>query len=160
MTPADHNKTIGILHLVYGGFSVAMMGVMVALFGSFFGLAGSAPSRGDEPPVFLLAIMMSFMFVVYVVLAVPSFIGGYGLLKRKKWAKVMAIVAAIVAAMSFPFGTALCVYTLWFLFGEKGRSLYDRPAYILPPPPPLWTSVPNRERQREYVPPSTPPDWR
>ncbi len=160
MTPADHNKTIGILHLVYGGFSVIIMVLMVAVFGSVFGFIGNSQPSGDEPPFFMIAIMMAFMFILYVVLAVPSFIGGYGLLKRKKWGKVMAIVAAIIAAMSFPFGSALCVYTLWFLFGDKGRSLYDKPAYALPPPPPLWTNLPNRERDREYVPPSTPPDWR
>src|SRR5438046_2651924 len=126
MTPADHNKVIGILHVVYGGFSVLMMIAMSAIFLGVFGLIAAEQPRGDAPPMFIVTIVIVFMFLAYVVFAVPSFLGGYGLLKQKRWAKVMTIVAAAIAAMSFPFGTALCVYTLWFLFGEKGRALYDK----------------------------------
>ena len=82
--------------------------------------------------------MVAFMFVVYVVMAVPSALAGIFLLKRKKSAKILGVIAAIIATMNFPFGTALCVYTLWFLFGEQGRALYDTPVSQTPPPPPVW----------------------
>ena len=160
MTPADHSKAIGILHLVYGGFSILMMFGMCALFLGVFGFMATGQPGGEAPPMFIVTIVMVFMFLFYIVLAVPSLLAGYGLLKQRKWAKVMAIVAAVVAAMSVPFGTALCVYTLWFLFGDKGRALYDNPAHALPPPPPLWVRASSRQPEPEHVRPSSPPDWR
>ena len=156
MAPANHNRVIGILHLVYGGLSVLMMIVMSAFFGVFGFMAAN---EKDALPMVFMVIVLAFMFVMYVILAVPSLLAGYALLKRKKWAKIVGIVAGIIAAMSFPFGTALCVYTLWFLFGEKGRELYEKAAYALPPPPPVWNNQASMEREHEYL-PSTPPDWR
>ena len=82
------------------------------------------------------------------------------MLKRKKWAKVAGIVAAIVDGLSFPFGSALCVYTLWFIFSEDGRRLYDKNLYALPPPSLRWGNVSATPRKVEYIPPASPPDWR
>ena len=157
MAPADHNKVVGILHLAYGGFSVLMMVLMGTMFVGMFAF-GTANDPNAPPGVFI-GIIVAFMFVMYVVLAVPSFLAGYALLKRRKTARVLGIIAAIVAAMSFPFGTALCVYTLWFLFGEQGKELYEKAAYSLPPAPPVFAAAPSA-REYQYVPPSKPPDWR
>ena len=157
MAPADHNKILGILHLAYGGFSVLMMILMGAMFVGLFGFAMA--NDPNAPPGVFIGIMVAFMFVMYVVLAVPSFLAGYALLKRRKTAKVLGIIAAIVAATSFPFGTALCVYTLWFLFGSLGKELYEKAAYSLPPAPPVF-AAPSSGREYQYVPPRRPPDWR
>jgi hypothetical protein len=83
----------------------------------------------------------------------------------------MGFISAALCALSFPFGTALCIYTLWFLCGpgehfHRGgggalgaqswrtplidESTFGREAQS-------W-SRPNR--QHEYVPPPQPPDWR
>jgi hypothetical protein len=152
---ADHNKVIGILHLLYGGFSLLMMIGMSILFGTVFGVAAA---RDDFPPVAF--IILAFFLVFYVILSLPSFLAGYGLLKRRVWAKVMGIVAAVLAAMSFPFGTALCVYTLWFLFSDQGKALYGKTAPALPPQPPEWNHGLERDRVPDYLAPRIPPDWR
>jgi ABC-type polysaccharide/polyol phosphate export permease len=157
MTSTDHNKIIGILHLVYGALSVLMMIVMGAFFVGVFGLAMA--NEPNAPPPFFIGFMVVFMFIMYVVLAIPSFLAGYALLKRRKTAKVLGIIAAVVAAMSFPLGTGLCVYTLWFLFSEQGREIYEKSAYSLPPAPPVFATA-TANREYEYVPPRRPPDWR
>jgi len=38
----------------------------------------------------------------------------------------LALVSAAIAALDFPFGTALGVYTFWFLLRNEGRALYAR----------------------------------
>lgn len=155
MAAADHNKVIGILHLIYGGFSLLIMIGMSILLGTVFGVAAA---RDDFPPVAVI-IILAFFLVFYVILSLPSFLAGYGLLKRRVWAKVMAIIAAVLAAMSFPFGTALCVYTLWFLFSDQGRALYGKTTSALPPPPPVWNHGLERDRVPDYLAPRIPPDW-
>jgi hypothetical protein len=103
---------------------------------------------------------MVLVVVINLLLITPSFLAGYALLKRKRWAKTMGIIAAILAGLNFPFGSALCVYTLWFLFGESGRFLYHKAAYALPPGDASWARKTGRQLEPEYVPPSAPPDWR
>jgi hypothetical protein len=156
MTANDHNKVVGIMHLVYAGFSVLMMIGMCLVF--LLMIMGTLNSHDGPPTAFFIA-MMVVMFVMYVVFSLPSFLAGYTLLKRKPSAKVLGIIAAIIAGMSSPFGTALCVYTLWFLFGEPGRALYDKSISALPPAPPVWANFSDASHEREYV-PRTPPDWR
>jgi hypothetical protein len=62
---------------------------------------------------------------VYVLFAllftVPAIAGGFGLLMKKRWARKFVLVSAVVAALDFPFGTAIAAYTLWFLLGSSRR---------------------------------------
>jgi hypothetical protein len=138
MTATDHNRLIAFLHLGYAAFSVLLMAGFSLMFMTFFGVAIAQDTRGAGPPALAIGVMVAFMFVVYVAMAIPSALAGIFMLKQKKSAKVLGIIAAVLATMNFPFGTALCVYTLWFLFGEQGRALYDPPVTTAPPPPPIW----------------------
>lgn len=159
MAPTDHNKVLGILHLVYGGFSVFLM-VMISVFVlGMFGVLNINQPPAAAVPLGVFAVIMVFAVLIHLLIIAPSFLAGYALLKRKTWAKTMGIIAGTMAGLNFPVGTAVCVYTLWFLFGEKGRSLYDGAAYALPPAPTVRATA-SRKQEFQYIPPSSPPDWR
>ncbi len=157
MIPQDHNKLLGILHLAYGGLNTLVALIVVVVFG-----LASVFSR--EPVLFL--VMMLVSLIVYTLLILPSLIAGYGLLKQKRWAKLFAMISAVLAAINFPHGTALCVYTFWFLTGDMGKEVYEGKGVRAslqdapPPPPPFWTERNRASQEREYVPPHQPPDWR
>ena len=159
MRPADHNKILGITHLAYGGFTVFVMALVTIFMLGAFGVVALAQAPGEAIPLGVLAVIMIFVILVNLLIISPSFLAGYALLKHKRWAKTIGIVAGIIAGMSFPLGTALCVYTLWFFFGENGKSLYEGAAYALPPAPALFAGA-SRKQEPQYVPPSSPPDWR
>lgn len=170
MTPQDHNKMIGIMYLIWGGFNALMMFIMIPFILMMLGAMGSDPT---PPPEFkaVLGIFMGVIVTVSVLFAIPPLLAGYALLKRKSWAKVAGIVAACFSALSMPFGTALTVYTLWFLCGPEGNKLYRKgDPYAYEP----WRGtlhdgsafdweaqrVADANRRRDYVPPPQPPDWR
>ena len=159
MRPADHNKTLGVLHLAYGGFTVFIMALVSIFMLGAFGVVALNQPPGDAVPLGLMAVIIVFVVLVNLLIIAPSFVAGYALLKQKRWAKTIGIIAGIVAGMSFPLGTAVCVYTLWFLFGEKGKSIYDGAAYALPPAPTLFARA-SAKQEPQYIPPSSPPDWR
>jgi hypothetical protein len=155
LTPQEHNKYVGISHLVYGGFMCLMSLLMMGLF---MAIMGSMPGG---PPAGMMVFFSLFIFCIYGLMTVPSFVAGYGLLKRRRWARTASIVGGVTAAMNFPIGTAVCVYTFWFLFSEPGKAIFEKSNYILPPTRQVWANdVPSRTEQTEYVPPPTPPDWR
>jgi fructose-specific phosphotransferase system IIC component len=108
-----------------------------------------------------MVFMMLFFAVMFSIMIIPSIIAGLALRKRKRWAKVASIIAGIVAAMQAPFGTAVCVYTFWFLFSEPGKSLYDNPQRMLPEARQApWPVNKTAAKEEQYVPPPSPPDWR
>lgn len=155
MTPQEHNKYLGISHLVHG---TLMCLLTLTMLGLFIGLLATGPGA---PPVALIVFLSIFMGGLYGLMTVPSFVAGYGLLKRKRWARTASIVGGVTAAMNFPIGTAVCTYTFWFLFSEPGKFLYDRPQASLQPHTTNWQSgIGPSQREQQYIPPTTPPDWR
>lgn len=161
MTPEQHNKYLGIAHLAYGGLFFLLTMFMLIFFGAIFLGIAAAPGPNEGPPLILFGAMWVFIAAIYGAMTIPSLIAGYALLKRKRWAKVAAIIGGVVSAMSFPLGTAVCVYTFWFLFSEPGKQLYEKSTAALPPQPPLWAQATvNSKAEPQYIPPSTPPDWR
>ena len=170
MTPQDHNKVIGIMHLIWGGFNALIMLIFLPFIIALI-IGGAADPEAGAPIVAIFSIFGAFMLLIALVFGLPPILAGYAMLKRKSWAKTWGIIAACVESLSFPFGTALCVYTLWFLFGREGEnfhrgggayapqdwrgSLRDGSAYD-------WETQRARQssRQRDYVPPPQPPDWR
>jgi len=95
-----------------------------------------AQSMGSDgpPPAFFGAIMI-FAALFNIVLTIPSLVAAYALLKRRPWAKIAGIIAGALSAMSFPMGTAVAVYTFWFLFSDAGKQVYEQ-AQVTPPPAP------------------------
>jgi hypothetical protein len=160
LTPEEHNKYLGWAHLIHGGLFLLFVVFILAMM-TFMFLTMPGPPQG--PPPAFIGIMWVFMLVIYGLMLIPNFVAGYALLKKKSWARIAAIIAGVVSAMSAPIGTAVAVYTFWFLFSEPGKSIYDRPRYGLPPMSASWqqtTTQQQQERERQYTPPSTPPDWR
>ena len=159
MTPEEHNKFLGWAHIIHGGLYLLMILAILTMMTFVFLFAPPGPN--DPPPMALIPILWIFFGVFFGLMLTPSLIAGYALLKRKRWAKIAAIIGGVTAANSFPIGTAVCVYTFWFLFSEPGKQMYDRGSLALPPQSANWQSTANQsQREPQYAPPPTPPDWR
>ena len=171
MQAEDHNKILGIMHLVYGGMHALSLVIMLLVFlvmGIALPFASSDPAA---PPAALFVVMAIVVGALTLLLAIPPFVAGYGFLKRKQWSKVAGAISAALALISIPMGTALGIYTFWFLFGEKGRELYSqnefswqvgqmRDALHGAQPPADWNTRKGITARQEYIPPAQPPDWR
>jgi ABC-type glycerol-3-phosphate transport system permease component len=63
--------------------------------------------------------------VVTVLSVALSAFTGWSLLKRKPWGRTLSIVAAILALLKFPFGTALGIYTLWVMVPAEAAMEWE-----------------------------------
>jgi hypothetical protein len=173
MSPEEHNRLLGYGHLAYAGFQTLMMG-MVSLFMFFMFALGwtNSPPSANAPPLAFFVLIMAMIFVISLLFTLPSYVAGYGLLKKKSWARTWAIVAGVLASMSFPIGTAVAVHTFWFLFGEAGKDFYSKSKdgigqrtrdklffehQSASADASAWT---RKQREEEYVPPPEMPNWR
>ena len=165
MTNQEHNKYLGLSFLVHGAIQLIFTLLIMAFFAFFISVAPGQPGRGDEPPLAFFLILGAVMFVLQLVFTAPALVAAYALLKRKSWARTAGIVGAVMAGMSFPIGTAVCVYALWFLLGEGGKEIYPQggsPARGQLPYAGEYVPWQEQARraEREKAPPPTPPDWR
>lgn len=144
MTAKDHNRLIGIFHLIQGGLQV-FAGIMIGLIYGFLGVAFKANARHvEEEMMGTIFIVLAFIVApIMLILAGINITAGYKLYKEKAGARIWGIVASILCIWSIPLGTALGVYGLWFTFSEEGKSYYltdnsYAPASLEPPPPNNW----------------------
>ena len=142
MTAREHNKVLGILFLVQA--ILGALGILMAVI--MFGFAGAAiatgagSSEGAIGGLFVFGLLIGILLIGSLFL-IPPFAAGYGLLKEKRWGRIWAIVAACLSLLSFPIGTAIGIYALWFLFGDQGKQFYATGSYSAttpPPPPQSW----------------------
>jgi hypothetical protein len=59
-------------------------------------------------------------FTLIILVALPSLIGGWGLLNRQSWAMTLVLIVGCLKLFSFPIGTAIGIYTIW-VYAEDQR---------------------------------------
>lgn len=121
---ASHVHLLGIFWIVIGALSGIGALVLLAI-GSMAGAFLHAP---DVPPqARLIGPIVFWTIGIFVaIVATVSFVAGYGLLKVRPWARVLAIILGFVALLHPPFGTALGVYTLVILLPSSAGEEYER----------------------------------
>jgi hypothetical protein len=98
------------------------LGILVACF-VFVIVGGAGALSGDLKAAALLTGVGFFVAIFVAILCVPNIIVGWGLLKRKPWSRIAGLVLGCLGLLSFPFGTALGIYSLWVLTKPEAQRL-------------------------------------
>jgi len=116
---ASHIRTLAILWIVYSAVHL-IPGLIVGSMPRWF------PFNTEFP--FFLPGLFRFIGGILMVKGVLGIIAGWGLLDRQSWARILAIVLGVISLLSFPFGTAIGVYTLWVLLPGASEMEYRQMA--------------------------------
>ncbi|MEE8135016.1 MAG: hypothetical protein V3T56_08155 [Gemmatimonadales bacterium] len=114
----NHVRTLGFLYLIYHAIAL-VIGILV-----FFLLSGIGIISGDLEAAGILGLIGVAIAVFMSLLAAPGLIAGFGLLARKNWGRILAIILGCFHLFEVPIGTALGVYTLWVLTHEDATPLF------------------------------------
>jgi hypothetical protein len=114
----QHIMILGWLHVVGSGIFLAIAAFV------FFILTGIGVVSGDPQAVTVLSLVGTSVGVFLSILALPGIAAGIGLLRRKSWGRVLAIVVGILNLINFPVGTIIGVYTLWVLFQNTATDYF------------------------------------
>lgn len=114
-------------HVPILGWVFIVSNAFMALLGGFllFLLTGIGVISGEAEAVAILGLVGMFVSGILVVLALPGMIAGYGLLRRKEWGRLLAIIIGILNLINFPIGTVIGLYALWVLFQESALTYFD-----------------------------------
>jgi len=63
----------------------------------------------------ILSLIADILAIVFIIISFPGILAGMGLYKRKEWARVMTLILSVIEIFSFPFGTAIGIYSIWAL---------------------------------------------
>jgi hypothetical protein len=104
---------------------VAALQIAFSILGIIIGVAGFVILRivgdisGDHEAQFILSIIANIAIVFFAIISIPGIIAGFGLLKRKEWARILTLIISVLDLFSFPFGTAVGVYSIWALSNNE-----------------------------------------
>lgn len=114
----QHIPILGWCFIVYHAI-VALVGIVVGLI-----VSGAGVISGEREAMFITGTVGVAIAGFLVVLSLPGIIAGIGLLKFRPWARILAIIIGVLHLLSFPFGTALGVYTLYVLLNAEAPAIF------------------------------------
>lgn len=120
MTAEEHNKTLATLHFIYGAMhGLTLLGLLLlVVVVEIATLSANSISR-----FWLASGVITFLVLLFAVGLLPLAVG-YGLTKRKRWAKPLGLALAVISLVNIPIGTALGIYAFKFFKSEGGIKLY------------------------------------
>jgi hypothetical protein len=122
VNPRDVQQHVTILAWLYiiGHAIFFAIGVFLFILLTGIGLAVNDPDARLVLPIVGTAVGW-----LLIILGLPGLIAGYGLLTAKPWARVLALVIAILNLVNVPIGTIIGAYACWVLLQQPTREYFE-----------------------------------
>jgi hypothetical protein len=112
-----HVTLVGALFIAYHILGL-IIGIALLMI-----LSGVSYVAGDPFVTKLLMTIGTVICTLIVILSVPGIIAGAGLLRRRPWARILALIIGAFDLLDIPLGTALGIYTFWVLLQDETIQL-------------------------------------
>lgn len=126
-------RLLSIFWFIYAGVSLLLGFAGLAFMHAFMGNAPwmnapwmHGPMHGPWPPFSFGPAILHLAWIFLTLRALLAAAAGWGLVEHAPWGRIVAIVAAILSLIRFPFGTALGIWTLVVLLGYRNVTLYEQ----------------------------------
>ena len=117
----NHKRILGILFVVAASLQILVVSALALFITAIFSFVMRKAEPADAEILDLIMNVARFIpaFVI-IFISLPSLLAGIGLLAKQKWALILALIMGCLKLFSFPFGTALGIYTIW-VYSEDQR---------------------------------------
>ncbi|MDH4257518.1 MAG: hypothetical protein OEZ45_04555 [Candidatus Aminicenantes bacterium] len=115
-----HIDVISVLWIVSGA-----LGILFAflIFWFFYGI--SFIPDVDWQASQILRVVGTWGSGIIAFFSIPEIIAGIGLIKRKEWGRILALVVSFFNLVWFPLGTALGVYSIIILLNDESVKIFN-----------------------------------
>ena len=117
-------KHINVVAALQIGLSIFNLLIAFLIFSILKLVIGFVDDTNGE---FVLSIIANAIAILFIVLSIPGILAGMGLYKRREWARILSIVLSVIEIFSFPFGTAIGIYSIWVLVQPEAISSFTTP---------------------------------
>lgn len=109
----QHVTLLGAFLIAHSALSLLLAMIL------FISIAGGGMLSGDATAMAITGTLAAVLGGFFVLLALPGLIAGIGLLRGKKWARVLGLIVCILSLVNIPLGTALGIYGIWVLTRDE-----------------------------------------
>ena len=109
-----------------GWFHVGLssLGILVGL-GLFGAIAPWGLLAGDPTAAFVTGTVGSVLAGLFFAVSLPGLVAGVGLLRRRPWARGVAMLVSALLLLQVPIGTAIGAFSLYVLLQDDTRSYLE-----------------------------------
>jgi len=115
-----HVTFVAVLNIAFG-----FLGLFIAVI-LFVVIVGAGIISGEPEAMTITSIVATAIGFFLVITSLPEIIGGFGLLKRRGWARILILVVACLDLLWIPIGTLIGIYELWVLLNEDTVILFAK----------------------------------
>jgi hypothetical protein len=115
-------KHITVVAAINIGFG--FMGLFIGLI-VFIAVTGGGILSGDPEAIAITSIVGTGVAAFFLITSLPEIIGGFGLLKKKEWARILILIVACLDLLLIPIGTIIGIYELWALLQDETIRLFE-----------------------------------
>lgn len=115
-------KHINIVAALQIGLSIFNLLVAFLIFTVLKVVGGFVDDANGSTILSLIADILAFVFII---ISIPGILAGMGLYKKREWARILTLILSVFELFSFPFGTAIGIYSIWVLVQPESVSLFN-----------------------------------
>ena len=115
-----HIDVVSVLWIVSGSLGI-LLGFFT--FWLFYGIS-FIPDM-DWEATQILRVVGIWGGAIIAFFSIPEIIAGVGLIKRKEWGRILALVVSFFNLIWFPLGTALGVYSIIILLNYESVKIFN-----------------------------------
>ena len=121
-----HVRALAVLQIVYSALGLLLGIAVFMLFGGIATVVGFNASADESLiAVPVLTIIGGVASSILILLSLPRFIAGIGLLTHRNWARVLTLIVSVIGLIDFPVGTGLGIYGLWVMTHRDTAALFN-----------------------------------
>ncbi len=114
-----HVTVVGALRIGFGA-----LGVLIALF-VVVAIVGGGLISQDQEAILITSIVGPVVAAFILLFSLPSIIGGFGLLRRKSWARILVLILSLLDLLIIPIGTVFGGYSIWVLLNDETEEMFQ-----------------------------------
>lgn len=116
----SHKRILGIIFIIWGILRILGMVFLIGFFSLVMPFIVQEVPTDDQWAIEWLAPFFQIIgLTIIFVFAVPAIIAGIGLLNKKTWAPMMALIFGCLGIFNFPVGTGIGVYAIWVFIEDN-----------------------------------------
>ena len=115
-----HIDVISVLWIVSGALGILLA---ILVFWFFYGI--SFIPDVDWQASQILRVIGTWGAGIIAFFSIPEIFAGIGLIKRKEWGRILALVVSFFNLIWFPLGTALAVYSIIILLNDESVKIFN-----------------------------------
>jgi len=119
-------KNINIVAALQIGLSIFNLLVAFVIFSILKVVGGFVDDTNGSTIISLVADILA---IVFIVISLPGIFAGMGLYKRKEWARILTIILSVIELFSFPFGTAIGIFSIWAMVQPETVAEFNNSDY-------------------------------